>query len=101
VLVVQILWPPDTPSRPETQRRRNTVQDLLRERPAKAEQHASLVDIDPRRRLLRERTDRRPRPHMRESRFDRLNAPPQPTHGAGQCDLGSAERIGGDLHALG
>lgn len=101
MLAVPLLWPPKAPCRPETQRRRNTAQDLRRERPAKAEQDKSLVEIDPRRRLFCERADRRPRPHMRESRFDRLNAPPQPTHGAGQCDLGSAKRIGGGLHALG
>ena len=101
MLVVHILRPLDTPCRPEAQRRRNTVQDLRRERPAKAEQHTSLVEIDPRRRLFRERADRRPRPHMRESRFDRLHAPPQPTYSAGQRDLRSAEHIGGGLHALG
>jgi len=101
MLAVHILQPPDTPYRPETQRRRNTVQDLRRERLAKAEQHASLVEIDLRRRLFRERADRHPRHHMREGRFDRLSAPPQPADGAGQRDLGSAERIGGCLHALG
>jgi hypothetical protein len=101
VLAVAASRPPDVPCRLKAQRRRNTVQDLRRERPAKAKQHASLVEIDLRRRPRCERADHRLRRPMRKSRSDRSNAPPQPTDGARQRDVGSAERIGSGLHALG
>lgn len=71
----------------EAQRCWNIIQDLRRERPAKAEQHMPLVEIYPRR-------------HMRHGRLDRSNAPTQPTDGTGQTDVRSAQRIGGGLHAL-
>ncbi len=101
VLAVAAPWPPDAPCRPEAQRRRNTVQDLRRERPAKAEQHAALVEIDLQRRLRCKRADHRLQRYMREGRSNPSNAPAQPSNGAGQADVGSAERIGSGLHALG
>ena len=75
VLAAAASRPPDAPCRLEAQRRWNTVQDLRRERPAKAKQHASLVEIDLRRRPRCERADYRLRRHMRENRSDRSNAP--------------------------
>ena len=88
------------PCRLEAQRRRNTVQHLRRERPAKAEQYASLVG-DSGRRLHRQRADRRLRCDMREGRSDRSNAPAQPPDSARQGDVRPAQRIGGGFHALG
>ena len=90
MLAVAVPRPPRTPRRLEAQRRRNAVKDLWRERPAKAEQHASLVEIDPQRRLPCERAGRHLRRHMRKNRSDRSNAPAQPTDGARQGDVGPA-----------
>lgn len=101
MLAVAASRPPDAPCLLEAQRCRNTVQDLRRERPAKAKQHAPLVEIDLWRRLRCERADHRLWRHIRESRSNRSNAPAQPTNGAGQTDVWSAERIGSGLHALG
>ena len=101
VLVVVAARPPDAPCRQEAQRRRNTVQHLWRERPTKADQHASLGEIDSCGRRHRQLADYRLWRHMREGRSNRPNPPPQPTDGAGQGNIRSTQRIGCGLHALG
>jgi hypothetical protein len=101
VLVVAIPRPPHARCRLEAQRRRNTVQDLRRKRPAKAEQHASLVGIDLWRRLPCGHADHHLRRHMREDCSDHSNASAQPADSTGQGDVTPTQHVGGGLHAPG
>lgn len=71
----------------ETQGRRNTAQDLRRQRSAKPEQHVCLIDVDLRRRIPCERADRHlwcQTCHGVECHSNRSDATAQPTDGAGQ-----------------
>ena len=102
VLAAAVPWPPDVPCRLEAQRRRNPVQHLQWERLAKPEQQVSSFDVVPRRPLSGVPADHSLwRHHMPESHPERLHATAQPTDGAGQGDVGPAQRIGRRLHALG
>ena len=102
VLTVAVPRPLDVPCPLEAQRRRDPVQSLHRERPAKAEQQASFVEIVLRRRLLGAPADHRlRRHHMPEDHPERVHATAQPTDCAGQGDVEPAQCIGGGLHALG
>jgi hypothetical protein len=88
----------------ETQGRRNTAQDLRRQRSAKPEQHVCLVDTDLRHRIPYELADRHLRRHTChgvECRSNRSDATAQPTDGAGQGNVRPAQRVGSGLHALG
>jgi hypothetical protein len=89
-----------TPCRLEAQGRWNTVQHLRRERPAKADQYASLVGVDSGGRF-RERDGHRLRCDMSESGSNCSNAPAQPPDSARQADVEPAQRIGSGFHALG
>jgi hypothetical protein len=102
VLAVIITWPLGVPCRLEAQRRRDPVQHLQRERPAKAEQQMPFVEAVPRSPFSGVSADHSLGRHsMPEGHPERPHATAQPTDRAGQADIEPAQRIGRRLHALG
>jgi len=82
-----------SPTCPESKRRRNVGQKFRRERATKLTQQMMLVDAG--RRVWQELSN------SGEPRADGLNATAEPTDSPGQRHIGSAEKIGGGLHAPG